>query len=522
MIMKPMNAHVKGRKMMKNVTCAKQSINIDTMRVYYFLFAAFLVLMSTASPVQAQTPTPSLNTIANNALNNVTNGNQLADLVNLNPNILGQANGQVVQNMMGRLGTGGISQFTDRIGTMTGAVNKLTQPITDLMNQGLMGQASDMLASLSDRADLFRNVTNALNANGILRQFSPRMLSDFARLAESFNIPLESLEGLRNVLDDLGGLQRILENLLNFGDLFDLGFPDLTGLGGPIGRETGGGDTTAATGALPESNPMSTTCDPDIMQSIETRAWLEAEREVVQNANLIAKPDSVLEYSCFNQFLAVLGQQADGMFSDNTDVWRGTVDLVDSNGLDTALNNLVATPMNAYISNNFNHSYLGGRGPAATGGPAGTTYTCSEMNTIWNFAKCTNFAVRPEDSFLTFAQHASTDVRTLPQTCGAQDPRWETYIPAAFEDDRPWYETYDETYTEAFNETARMISPVGEQVGEPPEEVECHGPVFTGLVYYVSNRARQDGVCTNPGCYYAPGTGGGGGGGEARCLPFDD
>ena len=38
-------------------------------------------------------------------------------------------------------------------------------------------------------------------------------------------------------------------------------------------------------------------CDPDYYESLEARAWLEAQREITQNQNLIYKPDSALEYT---------------------------------------------------------------------------------------------------------------------------------------------------------------------------------------------------------------------------------
>ena len=36
------------------------------------------------------------------------------------------------------------------------------------------------------------------------------------------------------------------------------------------------------------------TCDPDFLEVMEARAWEEAQREITQNANIIARPDSVL------------------------------------------------------------------------------------------------------------------------------------------------------------------------------------------------------------------------------------
>ena len=40
-------------------------------------------------------------------------------------------------------------------------------------------------------------------------------------------------------------------------------------------------------------------CDSNYWRQLSSRAWLEAEREIMQNQNLIFKPDSVLQYTCF-------------------------------------------------------------------------------------------------------------------------------------------------------------------------------------------------------------------------------
>ena len=43
-------------------------------------------------------------------------------------------------------------------------------------------------------------------------------------------------------------------------------------------------------GALAQIAPQP--CDPQFFRQMESRAWLEAEREIMQNQNLIFKPDS--------------------------------------------------------------------------------------------------------------------------------------------------------------------------------------------------------------------------------------
>lgn len=44
-------------------------------------------------------------------------------------------------------------------------------------------------------------------------------------------------------------------------------------------------------------------CSTDMWEAMRNRAWEGAQREVTQAQNLLAKPDSVLKYSCFDSFL---------------------------------------------------------------------------------------------------------------------------------------------------------------------------------------------------------------------------
>ena len=65
-------------------------------------------------------------------------------------------------------------------------------------------------------------------------------------------------------------------------------------------------------------------CDPLYYDSLESRGWLEAQREITQNQNLIFKADSVLEYTCFDRFANELAQHARDMFSESTR-WGGVL-----------------------------------------------------------------------------------------------------------------------------------------------------------------------------------------------------
>ena len=76
----------------------------------------------------------------------------------------------------------------------------------------------------------------------------------------------------------------------------------------------------------------SDSCDPNYYDSLASRAWLEAQREITQNQNLIFKPDSVLEYSCFAQNIRQIVNNKDQLFSggaasDRFDALDDVVDL---------------------------------------------------------------------------------------------------------------------------------------------------------------------------------------------------
>ena len=102
-------------------------------------------------------------------------------------------------------------------------------------------------------------------------------------------------------------------------------------------------------------------CDPQYMDALEGRAYLEAQREIMQNQNLIVKPDSVLEYSCFDSILRTIAR-ANGDRSNFSESNRwGEVPNHGTQSLDNAIQAVVGASLTSYITANFNHNYLGGR-----------------------------------------------------------------------------------------------------------------------------------------------------------------
>lgn len=150
-------------------------------------------------------------------------------------------------------------------------------------------------------------------------------------------------------------------------------------------------------------------CDSRYWEQLESRALVEAEREIMQNQNLIFKADSVFEYTCFDRLLAHTALHSGNIFSHSTYFGTPIIPPNSSRGLTASMSSLVFDALRIYIDSNFDHTYLGGRAnlmsasPADTnmntgggGGPGGSLYSgsygaCGMMAGIWQASKCMNF-----------------------------------------------------------------------------------------------------------------------------------
>jgi hypothetical protein len=238
-------------------------------------------------------------------------------------------------------------------------------------------------------------------------------------------------------------------------------------------------------------------CDPRYWDSMKAKAWLEAQREIAQNQNLIYKPDSVLEYTCFDEFLNHLSQVVHvqhRLFSQTIE-W-GTIT---GPNMQAALSDLVGNALVPYITANFGHNYLGGRGNAAAGngaiGPvASRNYACVEMDAVWQQAKCLNFIQQApvnrtaRDDFFNLSWFASNDPRDLPSACTA-DARWGLNTNLAFNSGGGGY------VEEAFLTYSSHFATAGCPAAAIP----------TGVLVRRQNYADyNEFVCINPGCAYVP------------------
>jgi hypothetical protein len=263
--------------------------------------------------------------------------------------------------------------------------------------------------------------------------------------------------------------------------------------------------TAAQPGGIPNS------CDPEFHETLKQRAWLEGQREIEAAAALIVKPDSVLEYSCFEERIKHMGDASKDLFSDNTSgphfknekffpndlyqplfispngpvgqpgepmVGRG-YDL--GNSTKVSLTNTNRLPLRRYLDANFGHPLDGGR-------YNGGTPLCNTMKVVWDHVRCRSF---DKDTFKTLHDWAKSDPRQLPKPCTAAGRQ------------------------SAWNRALKIAYPAP---AEPPsqggvQEVEtfldkltqCSSAkaVPTGvIVTWKDGEDFEEKICSAPGCYY--------------------
>lgn len=260
-----------------------------------------------------------------------------------------------------------------------------------------------------------------------------------------------------------------------------------------------------AAGNIPAS------CSSDYYDVLRARSWLEGKREMEAAQFFILKPDSVLEYSCFDEEVKWLAAVADRMFSDNVtsgnlfnspalsfspkDSFQPTITSptgpnppggMDNHTLDNMLQLLVLDALNAYLSTNFGHT-LGG-GTVANGGGF-----CGAMNYVWHELKCANFDT---SYFMTFSELAAFDPRTRPVACGEANrtAKWNAAIAAAFPVPATPAALGGMDAVVSYNSKIMLGASCLNQ------------PIPTGVIIDEDGSgpgvARPDAVCSTPGCYY--------------------
>ena len=253
-------------------------------------------------------------------------------------------------------------------------------------------------------------------------------------------------------------------------------------------------------------------CDVDFMNQLKARAYLGAERVALTAQTAITKPDSVLEYSCFDKMVGIVANVAGPIFTESTH-WKNVKVPISNDKkikynlqvfmgdkkLDTSLENVVLKALDSYAKDSFSHSFLGGNSEgynSIIGSVTTASYDCYHMNDVWVEAQCRNFDTGTVRS-ATF-QELIEDPRALPLECKG------TTI------SQDLIDVSQNTEGEYSN-----VSLVDEELLEATSLKECGDPVPTGPEYLkiivieddflepiVERESRPDMVCITPGCSY--------------------
>lgn len=284
--------------------------------------------------------------------------------------------------------------------------------------------------------------------------------------------------------------------------------------------------TVVAVGSV-QAQPTSP-CDPEYMDALEARAWMEAQREIAQNQNLIFKPDSVLEYTCFDRFLGRVVSnsnytQTDRIFSE-TNRW-GAVPGFTATTTDQAVEVVVLSSLDAWIRSNYQHTFLDERSsldytvPGSL--PTTGSYTCDRMGLVWNAARCMEFMDEAAtDGFFDFSWYENQDPRQVrPAAYQCPNPQNLSI------DGQPALAGMAAARNTAFNRTPTMFDVVNEPITDGNPYLEdpvvshlqmilpvggCAGAVAvpTGVRVQRSDvnggNPYDEHVCTKPGCSATP------------------
>jgi hypothetical protein len=282
------------------------------------------------------------------------------------------------------------------------------------------------------------------------------------------------------------------------------------------------------------------TCDTEVWKTMEHRAHIEAEREIMQNQNLIFKPDSVLAYTCFDDFAAHASLNVGQLFT-HTKYWndKEIIEWGAPNGMDNAMQKVVIDSMKPYLEGSFNYGMLGGRGNqlGASGlgpkiakdiGNKGRTYSCDQMNKVWKHAKCLNFIHNQQfattDGFYPFIglepMEGGTKIKGYDEI--KETRKYPSQLACGDDTGKPIYNSeWKDAYHFSRNETESGFGdpnkyyPFGETLKTAYKDVRemikdegsCALPIYTGVMVLESASGSgtpyKDGVCTNPGCVYS-------------------
>jgi len=277
-------------------------------------------------------------------------------------------------------------------------------------------------------------------------------------------------------------------------------------------------------------------CDAQYWRQLTARAWLEAEREIMQNQNLIFKPDSVLEYVCFDQFASIAAWTGGDIFVHTKYFGKQIITRgLNPGAMETGIAAVVSTALASYKGSgndsNFGHEFLGGRAGKMNAAMTNSSfkpatekqaYNCQTMSKVWKAAKCANFVdnsnFEKTDGFYPFKaikghgkgksvggyEDTIKETRKWPTECGALNAG---QAHADQESKGTWTNQLELAENKNLYEFKSPLGKIFKEVGEKIEPGKCgQTGISTGVMVIVDGKeSHVDGVCTNPGCTYTKG-----------------
>jgi murein DD-endopeptidase MepM/ murein hydrolase activator NlpD len=290
-------------------------------------------------------------------------------------------------------------------------------------------------------------------------------------------------------------------------------------------------------------------CDANVYQVIQQRAHFKVQENYVVSELLVKKPDSVMEYTCADQYAGIANQMGGRIFSNST-TWAPRAVMsstgipmlmnvsMDTRSLQMSLENTVTAAMKEYVRGNFPMGFLAGTGGgdySPSGSLPGGFYTCSNMMQVWQTAKCTNFGEAKDfgsaGPFVTFQELAmGNDPRTHGKACNntgliptdLNQLRNELFmyngLEPAFFNQAAQAGGYQAFIQAEFGNIFQQATGAGQGVFVPymheyhqPGRCELMPPIPTGILVAKVENAGQatsrvktydEYFCPTPGCYY--------------------
>lgn len=215
-------------------------------------------------------------------------------------------------------------------------------------------------------------------------------------------------------------------------------------------------------------------CDPAFMKAMKSKAWMEAQREIMIAQSQIAKPDSVFALGCFGAFSSASGT---GSFTGGTKYD-------------------ISNKVKDYVNKAFAHPYGGGHYDGAEKNNGNNT-DCGLMQTIWNLARCSDFDPSSKQ-FSSLQTISGYDRSAFPKACDVAKTAtaWstnKTTIYGTKTAKKSVGAAFDDIDMKLFTDKTAAVSLTS---GE-----KCADGIPTGIK--MGDVAEV--ICPNPGCYPSAG-----------------